>query len=83
MASYGNGALIASAVLPALSVQLPLIVAAGESGPPYIAEVHELIPEKELPWKATGTGWLYQPLKSGGRPRTAVAVGLEISTLRR
>lgn len=38
------------------------------SGPANIVELQEAIPETEsVPWKLRPTGWLYQPLWSGGR----------------
>ena len=38
------------------------------------------MPENAVPARVTVTGWLYQPLASGGRSGTAVADGLEVST---
>ena len=75
--------MVAVATLPALSVQVPLTLVAAALGPAYVVgAVHDAIPENELPWKLTLTGWLYQPFKSGGRARVAVAVGVEVSTWR-
>jgi hypothetical protein len=74
-------ATLAGAVFPALSIQLPLTLALGLSGPLYVVEVHEVKPEIDHPpINETGTGWLYQPSESGGRARMALAVGLEAST---
>src|SRR5918911_2931724 len=54
--------------LPALSVQPPVIATSALSGPLYVVEVHEPMPEPpSLPRYVTVTGWLYQPLLSGGR----------------
>src|SRR5579884_676111 len=39
------------------------------------------MPENELALGAPVTGWLYQPLESGGRDGTTVAVGEGVSTL--
>jgi hypothetical protein len=72
---------VARAILPALSVQLPLAVAARLFGPEYFAVVHDAMPEKALPRNLKRSGWLYQPWWSGGRRGTADAVGFEISTL--
>src|SRR5579884_1860030 len=78
-ASYWNAVLVALAVLPALSVQEPLTVAALESGPEYVSDVQLAIPEKELPVTAEAIGALYQLFQSGARAGLALAVGLEIS----
>ena len=78
-ASYKNGLLVALAVLPALSVQLPVTVAVELSGPEYVPGVHEAMPEKELPLTVAATGWLYQPLESGGRDGVTETVGVEAS----
>ncbi len=51
------------------------------AGPAYVVEVHDAMPENELPWNAKATGASYQPLESGGRDGVAVAVGEEVSTL--
>ena len=81
-ASYLNCALVAVTDLPALSRQVPLTVAVVESGPEYVAGVHETIPENEVPLTVAVTGWLYQPLKSGARAGAAVAVGEDVSMWR-
>jgi hypothetical protein len=55
-------------VLPAMSVQLPVAAAVAESGPLYELPTQLAIPETaSVPTKDTPTGWLYQPLESGGR----------------
>jgi hypothetical protein len=82
LASYAKGRLVAPTVFPALSVQLPATVVSTESGPEYVAAgVHDAIPENELPLNENATGWLYQPLESGGREGAADAVGEEVSRL--
>ena len=67
-ASYENAALVALAVLPALSVQLPPTVAFVASGPEYVPGAHDAIPENELPPTLAATGRLYQPLNPPNVP---------------
>ena len=63
-----NGKLVVADVFPALSVQLPLALALAESGPVYVSEVHESIPDvASLPLQTIPTLLLNQPLWSGER----------------
>lgn len=78
--SYSNCVLVALAILPALSTQLPPTVAVLLSGPEYVLGVQETIPEKDFPLTVAVTGWVYQPLKSGGRDGATDADGLDVST---
>src|SRR5262249_5242375 len=67
---------LAPAELPAASRHEPDTLAPPSSGPEYVAEVHESIPEvASVPAKATATGWLYQPFASGARPALALTFG--------
>src|ERR671915_948022 len=55
-------------VCPATSVQLPFTNTPWPSGPTNTAELQDAIPDTEsAPRKARPTGWLNQPLWSGGR----------------
>ena len=63
-----------------MSTQVPATAALDGCGPAYVADVHDAIPENELPANEKETGALYQPLASGGRDGAAVAVGEESST---
>src|SRR5581483_10841182 len=66
----------APAELPALSVQLPPTVVPLVSGPLYVVDVHESIPEvASEPVNAIATAWLYQPFASGPRAGAAVTLG--------
>src|SRR5436189_456802 len=57
-------------VFPALSLQVPLTEAPPLSGPEYVTCVQDAMPEgASLPPYCTVSGWLYQPFKSGVRPR--------------
>src|SRR5215471_12993433 len=68
--------MLALAEFPAASLQEPETLAPPSSGPEYVAEVHEAIPEvASVPAKATATGWLYQPFASGARPALALTFG--------
>jgi hypothetical protein len=80
-ASNLNAPLVASAVFPALSMQLPLTVALVVSGPAYVVGVHEAMPETELPDTLAATGWLYQSPESGRRGRDTETIGPEASYL--
>jgi len=45
------------------------------SGPPYVVAVHDEMPDPPSdPWKTTWTGWLYQPLLSGGRSKVMLSI---------
>jgi hypothetical protein len=70
-------------LLPALSRHVPLTDVPVVSGPWYVVEVHDEIPEPPSePWKAIPTGWLYQPLLSGGRSNVMLSIdGAEPSYL--
>ena len=69
------------ALLPAKSTQAPVTCAEAESGPAYdVGPVQDLMPENELPRKPTASGWLYQPLESGGRSGAPEIVGEDDST---
>jgi hypothetical protein len=58
-----NGKLAAAEVLPALSVHVPVALAVAESGPVYVIEAHESIPEVgSLPLQLIPTEALNQPL---------------------
>ncbi len=75
VASYLNAGDVPPARLPALSVHVPLTVVLVVSGPGYVTSVHEAMPEPpSLPWKVTRTGWLYQPLLSGGRSNVMLSM---------
>src|SRR5947207_10380813 len=64
------------AELPAASRHEPDAEPEPSSGPEYVAELHESIPEvASVPAKATATGWLYHPLESGARPALAFTLG--------
>src|SRR5262245_20292193 len=68
--------MLALAELPAASLHEPETPAPPSSGPEYVAEVHEAIPDvASVPAKATATGWLYQPFASGARPGLAFTLG--------
>jgi hypothetical protein len=58
-------------------VQLADTDADEESGPEYVVEVHEAIPEvASLPEALIPTAWLYQPFESGPRAaETELSVG--------
>jgi hypothetical protein len=74
---------LVDALFPALSTQVPAIVAFAESGPEYANAalgVHDCTPEIASSSSATPTGWLYQPFASGGRAKLMLAVGVEVST---
>src|SRR5262245_9146974 len=73
----------ALAELPAASLHEPETPAPPSSGPEYVAEVHEAMPEvASVPAKATATGWLYHPFASGGRAALAFTLGGVPSYLR-
>ena len=58
-----NGKLAAAEVLPALSVHVPVAFAVAESGPVYVTELHEPIPDVgSLPLQLIPTEALNQPL---------------------
>ena len=58
-------------VLPAPSVHDPVTFASPLSGPLYVPEVQELIPDgPPSPENDTPTGLVYQPFESGERRRT-------------
>ena len=62
--------------LPALSVQLAPTEPEGPSGPLYVPELQEAIPERpSLPLAVNPTGWLYQPFASGPRASDAKTLG--------
>jgi hypothetical protein len=45
------------------------------SGPWYTTSLHDEMPEPpSLPWNVTWTGWLYQPLLSGGRSNVMLSI---------
>jgi len=70
-----NGKLVAAEVFPALSVQVPLALALAESGPVYVIELHESIPEVgSLPLQLMPTEALNQALWSGERAALAVTL---------
>jgi len=70
-----NAKLVAAEVFPALSVQVPLALALAESGPVYVIELHESIPEVgSLPLQLIPTEALNQPLWSGEREALAVTL---------
>jgi hypothetical protein len=53
-------------VLPAPSVHVPDTLAVAESGPEYVPDVQELIPDgPPSPENETSTGLVYQPSESG------------------
>src|SRR6185437_5139620 len=59
--------------LPATSVQVALTDAEPESGPEYVADVHELMPDiPSDPDAEYATAWLYQPFASGARASVSV-----------
>jgi hypothetical protein len=63
-------------VLPAPSVQEPVTFASLPSGPPYVPEVQELIPEgPPSPENETATGLVYQPFVSGPLANEALTDG--------
>src|SRR5262249_22037375 len=75
---------LAPAELPAASRHEPETVAPPSSGPEYVAEVHESIPDvASVPANATATGWLYQPFAPGARPARAFTWGGVPSSWRR
>ena len=50
-------------VLPARSVQVPVVVPLSTSGVLYVLEVHDSTPEvASVPLQVIPTAWLYQPL---------------------
>ena len=54
------------ALFPAKSVQLPWAVALAPSGPAYMSDEHEAIPEvASVPCQSSRTALLYQPFASG------------------
>ena len=60
------------ALFPAKSVQLPWAVALAPSGPAYMSDEHEAIPEvASVPCQSSRTALLYQPFASGTRPAVA------------
>ncbi|HJS94389.1 MAG TPA: hypothetical protein VJ741_09005 [Solirubrobacteraceae bacterium] len=63
-----------------MSTQVADTVALVVSGPVYVVEAHEAMPENALAVGAPVTAPLYQPPESGGRDGTTVAVGEESST---
>jgi hypothetical protein len=73
----------AAEVLPALSVQTPLGAALPESGPLYVVDVQEAIPEvASPPLQVIPTAWLNQPFESGARAAAAeILVGAVASNL--
>ncbi len=76
VASYFSDAVTFSLVFPARSVQDPVIVWFGPSGPEYVGPEQEAIPEvASPPVTPSATGWLYQPFASGGRASVPVADG--------
>ena len=81
VASYLKGRL-AVAMLPALSVQVPLTVALSLSVLQPTGAEQALRPAvASLPAKLTVSGWLYQPFVSAARLAAAVAVGAVASYL--
>jgi hypothetical protein len=67
---------------PAPFVQLPVTCADALSGPLYVIEEHDAIPEtSSLPENVNVTGWLYHPATSGDRSGAAVTVGGVVSIL--
>jgi hypothetical protein len=75
VASYLNPRLVAAEVLPALSVQVPLALALAESGPVYVIEVQDAIPDvASLPLQLIPTALLNQPLWSGERAALALTL---------
>jgi hypothetical protein len=63
-------------VLPAPSVHVPVTLTSLPSGPLYVPDVHELIPDgPPSPEKDTSTGLVYQPFASGSRAKDAVTPG--------
>jgi hypothetical protein len=83
VASYLSENAKAAEVLPALSVQTPLGAALPESGPLYVVDVQEAMPEvASLPLQVIPTAWLNQPLESGARAAAAeMLVGAVASNL--
>jgi hypothetical protein len=59
-ASYWNEGLAWVICLPALSVQVPVMVAVVESPPEYVVEPQAAIPENELPVTFAVTGVVCQ-----------------------
>jgi hypothetical protein len=75
-ASYWKAWLATAAeVLPALSVQLPVTVALVVSGPEYVLEVHDEMPENDVPSTVALTGLTYQPLWAESGRLTDVTLG--------
>ena len=80
VASYFRDAVTFAFVFPARSVQEPVIVWFGPSGPEYVGPEQEAIPEvASSPGTPSATGWLYQPFgraagqaARGGRRRRVV-----------
>jgi len=71
-------------LLPALSVQLPLLVAAAVSGPEYVSGARqESIPDPpgSEPAQLIDSGALYQPAPLAGRLGLAAVVGACVSYL--
>ena len=70
-------------VLPALSVQTPLGAAPPVSGPLYVVDVQEAMPEvASPPLQVIPTAWLNQPFESGARAAAAeTPVGAVASNL--
>ena len=70
-------------VLPALSRHVPATEPVPLSGPEYVADVHDAIPEPPSdPWNDTETGCVYQPFLSGARSTVApVTTGGVVSML--
>ena len=57
-------------------MQVPESWTAPPSGPPYVPDVHELIPEgPPSPENETPTGLVYQPFASGSRASEALTDG--------
>jgi hypothetical protein len=71
VASYWNENVFGAETSPAPLVHVAETEAELESGPEYVADVQEAIPDTEaVPAAVICTGWLYQPFESG--PRWAV-----------
>jgi hypothetical protein len=70
-------------VLPALSVQTPLGATLPVSGPLYVVDVQEAMPEvASPPLQVIPTAWLNQPFESGARAAAAeMPVGAVASNL--
>ncbi len=71
------------ALLPALSLQVPVTVAPPLSGPPYVPPpVQDATPEApSSPETPTSTGFVYHPLESGSRAGETLTPGGEESFL--